>query len=55
MGGFNLGIGVGLKYMGAGTPASGGQDPGYISCFASGVWRDAGLWYGTDIWDMGNE
>lgn len=51
MGGLNIGIGLGLRYISR-NPISSNKfiPPSYLSCFGTGIWENEGYWFGDDTW-----
>lgn len=52
MGGFNIGIGVGLRYPAPFTAKTTVSPPVKISCFGTGEWKSDGYWMNNDSWKM---
>lgn len=52
MGGFNIGIGVGLRYPAPYTARGKIIPPTYLSCFGTGIWEMEGIWISEDTWEM---
>lgn len=50
--GMTIGIGIGIRrpYGGGASPV-----PSEVSCYATGVWIDEGIWRMSDTWDYGEE
>ena len=53
MGGFSIGIGLGIRRQVKPSGATGGSpSPGETSCYATGVWIMSGTWGMDDTWRM---
>lgn len=52
MGGFSIGIGVGLRYPTPNLMKGKISPPTYLSCFGTGIWEMEGVWLSEDKWKM---